>query len=591
MTAYSQLSQRLLRLDGRGYKAYKELVGCYDHGDFVLCVDHVQSDPFAPPSRCHLELPAETTGLPEWSYRNESRRTATEDFLIRRFGKACRRIASGSRGTGKGGSIDIVHVGQEVLPRTAAFVADAGAGEAGAGKVGAGKAGAGASGSLEVRFTVGMPAFGRRIAGKQAAAMFDEELPRIVAESIVAGTQDWTGLRTHVEAVEDARALRDLLSQEELVGFVADGAVLPRRSGVDDRPMTGERVVPFETPTSLRRELTLPNRGAVTGMGVPRGVTLIAGGGYHGKSTLLRALERGVYDHVPGDGRELVVADPAAVKVRSEDGRRVEGVSITPFINSLPGGTDTDSFRSDDASGSTSQAANIMEALEVGATTLLVDEDTSATNFMIRDHRMQELVSGDDEPITPFIDKVRALYEELGVSSVLVVGGSGDYFDVADTVVVMREYRPREMTAEARQIAGRLRTERRQEGGRTFGAWRERVPVSESLDPSKGKRDVKVRAHGTREIQFGRDSIDLNGVEQLIDAGQTRAISHALVTLKSMLTDATTLRLAVEELNRRVDVEGLDVLTPHPMGDLAAFRTFELAAALNRLRTLKVRNR
>jgi predicted ABC-class ATPase len=320
-------------------------------------------------------------------------------------------------------------------------------------------------------------------------------------------------------------------------------------------------------------------------------VTLIAGGGYHGKSTLLRALERGVYNHLPGDGRELVVADRTAVKVRSEDGRRVEGVTITPFINNLPGGSDTDAFRSDDASGSTSQAANIMEALEVGAGTLLVDEDTSATNFMIRDHRMQELVAGSEEPITPFIDKVQALSRDVGVSSVLVIGGSGDYFDVADTVVVMKEYRPYEMTEEARRIASRLQTERENEGGPSFGSWRVRSPVGRSLDPSKGKRDVKVRAHGTREIQFGRENIALASVEQLVDAGQTRSIAHALVQLKSLFREELSISEAVDRIDELVRNEGLDALTPHPMGDLAAFRSFELAAALNRLRTLSVRSR
>jgi predicted ABC-class ATPase len=576
MERYDLLPGKMRDLDGRGYKAYKDTTGCYHHDDFVFCIDHVQSDPFAPPSRCHLELPSGTTGLPEWAYRNRSRRRAAADYLVRRFRSACREVSSrhrGKGGGGKGGDVDTAHVGQEVLLRSTATVGGPDSKDAG---------------SLELRFTVGLPAFGRRIAGKQAAGIFGTELPEIVAESLVAASIDWEELQRHVETVEDAQALRRLLHEHDLVGFVADGAVLPRRSGVDDRPMQGRSVVAFESPESMRREMELPNRGTISGMAIPRGVTLVAGGGYHGKSTLLRALERGVYDHIPGDGRELVVTEADAVKVRSEDGRRVEGVTITPFINNLPGDIDTEQFRSDDASGSTSQAANIMEALEVGASALLVDEDTSATNFMIRDHRMQELVAGEEEPITPFIDKVRLLSDELGVSSILVIGGSGDYFDVADTVIVMREYRPYEMTAEARAIAGRLQTQRRGEGGTRFGDWCERCPRERSLDPSKGKRDVKVRAHGTREIQFGGDSIHLAAVEQIVDAGQTRAIAHALVVMKSIFDRKLTLRQALDEIARRVEEEGLDALTPHPMGDLAAFRRFELAAALNRLRTLRV---
>ena len=576
MQEYAALPRRLRSLDGRGYKAYKDVTGCYDHGDYVLCVDHVQSDPFAPPSRFHLELPSATTGLPEWAWRNAVRSRAAGDLLLRRFSRACRRIAEGSRGTGKGGSIDTVRTGEEVLTRSAVTVAGPDAVDPGA---------------VELRFTVGLPAFGRRIAGKQAAIMIDRELTEIIAASVVAETMDRQALQEHVEVIEDADALRRQLPAAGLVAFVVDGAILPRHSGVDDRPMATDQAVPFESPDSMRREFTLPNRGTIAGMGVPRGVTLIAGGGYHGKSTLLRALERGVYDHIPGDGREFVVSEPDSVKVRAEDGRRVEAVTITPFISDLPGGTDTDSFRSEDASGSTSQAANIVEALEVGAGTLLVDEDTSATNFMIRDHRMQLLVSGEEEPITPFIDKVRALYEDAGVSSVLVVGGSGDYFDVADTVVVMREYRPREMTAQAREIAQRLQTERTRESGPEFGERRERRPVAESLDPRKGKREVKVRAHGTREIEFGGSAISLGAVEQLIDPGQTRAIAYALLRMKAMFGEGMTVRDAAESLLRMVEEEGLDALTPHPMGDLAAFRRFELVAALNRLRTLKVRSR
>ena len=178
--------------------------------------------------------------------------------------------------------------------------------------------------------------------------------------------------------------------------------LLPRRSGVDDRPLEGGGVVPFRSPESLRVVLQAPNAGSVPGMGVPVGVTLVVGGGFHGKSTLLRALEAGVYNHRPGDGRERVVSDPDTVKVRAEDGRAVAGVDISAFIDGLPLGQDTHHFTTPNASGSTSQAATIVEALESGAHALLVDEDTSATNFMLRDRRMQSLVPKDAEPITPF---------------------------------------------------------------------------------------------------------------------------------------------------------------------------------------------
>ncbi|MDR7402960.1 MAG: ABC-ATPase domain-containing protein, partial [Armatimonadota bacterium] len=373
---------------------------------------------------------------------------------------------------------------------------------------------------------------------------------------------------------------------------VAEGSVLPRRSGVSDLPLQGERVVPFAAPPALAVELEAPHRGRVRGMGIPAGVTLIVGGGYHGKSTLLRALERGVYNHVPGDGRELVVTLPGAVKIRAEDGRRVEKVDISPFITNLPFGQPTERFSTEEASGSTSQAANIMEALEVGAQVLLLDEDTSATNFLLRDARMQRLVRKEKEPITPFIDRVRQLYRERGVSSVLVVGGAGDYLDVADTVIMMDEYRARDVTGEARRVAAAIPSGRRAEEAGPLGRSPERVPLPESFNPQRGQR-TRVGARGVDNIRFGEEEILLQSVEQLVDPSQTRAIADAIRYLAARYCDGRrSLRELVELVCRDIQKEGLDAISPfrgqHP-GDYALPRPWELAAAINRLRTLRVR--
>jgi predicted ABC-class ATPase len=367
----------------------------------------------------------------------------------------------------------------------------------------------------------------------------------------------------------------------------------------------GEGAVQFRAPEDLRVSFELPNpidsqdpdSTRISGLGIPRGVTLIVGGGYHGKSTLLRALERGVHPHVPGDGREFVVTEPGAVKIRAEDGRRVEACDISSFIDDLPQGRSTRSFASDDASGSTSQAANIVEALELGATTLLLDEDTSATNFMVRDARMQALVHEDHEPITPFVDRVRELYERLGVSTVLVMGGCGDYFDVADTVIEMREYLPANVTAEAKSIAESHQTRRRVETRRPLAAVAGRVPIAESLDPSRGRREVKIDARDLDLIHFGSDPIDLRCVEQLVDRSQTRAIGNAIhLATQRFMDGRATLREVIEKLEALFDERGLDELDPfhrreqHP-GNLARPRRFEIAAAINRLRTLRMRQR
>jgi predicted ABC-class ATPase len=334
----------------------------------------------------------------------------------------------------------------------------------------------------------------------------------------------------------------------------------------------------------------LPHRGVVSGMGIPRGVTLIVGGGFHGKSTLLVALERGVYPHIPGDGRELVVTDPGAIKIRAEDGRSIERVNISPFINNLPFNRDTRAFSTDNASGSTSQAANIIESLEMGARTLLIDEDTSATNFMIRDERMQELISKEKEPITPFVDKVRKLHRDHGVSTVLVMGGSGDYFDVADTVIAMENYLPKDVTDRAAQIAERHRAARTDEGGKDFGEITVRTPLSDSFDPSRGKRDVKIDAKGLFKILYGRDDIDLSGMSQLVDESQTRAIGNIIHRYATRYASrGLTLPEGVREVYRDMEEHGLDDLMPYRTGNLAQPRIFEVAGAINRMRTLSVK--
>jgi predicted ABC-class ATPase len=569
MRASEDLRSTLRRIDGRGYKAYKDIAGQYDFGEYTLYVDHVQGDPFASPSRVRVRVPQRLAEFPEDTYSNRSREIALRDFLTRRFFEAARKISHGPRGTGKSGIISIDRPGQEILERTAAFVTEQ---------------------LVEARFVMGLPAFGRRIAGRRAQDMFFQDLPQIVRASLFYRNLQEKALCQHIETAEDADFLRDQLDSLNLVAFVADGAILPRASGIDPRPLTVGRVVPFQSPDSFRVEVILPNRGLMAGMGIFRGVTLITGGGYHGKSTLLRALELGVYNHIPGDGREFVVSNPQTVKIRAEDGRRIEKVDISPFIANLPFGRDTQAFSTEEASGSTSQAANIIEALETGAQVLLIDEDTSATNFMIRDHRMQELVSKDKEPITPFIDKVRQLHRDLEVSTILVIGGSGDYLDVADQVICMVEYRPLDFTAQARAIAEKYKAERQPEGGEHFGNIAPRLPMAHSFDPSRARREVKISSKGLQSILFGTHRIDLGAVEQLVDISQTRAIGDAIHYATKFMDGKKTLGDIVEAVRRAIEAKGLDVLNPRLVGDYAAFRGLELAAAINRLRTLVVRH-
>ncbi len=561
-----ELEATLGRIDGRGYRAYKDIQGGYDFPGFTLHIDHVQGDPFAAPSRVRIVVEQDRAAFPTGVRDTPARNRALCDFLTRAVARAC-DDASRHAGSGKSGLVTVDRAGQEILERTSVNVD---------------------SRAVEARIMVGLPAAGRRILGRQADGIFLDQMPRIARNALVASSLDAAALERHVRTVEDQTFLRGSLRTQGLVAFVGDGAVLPRRSGVDPRPMA-KGAVPFVSPESLRRSFDLPNGGRVTGMGVPAGVTLIVGGGYHGKSTLLSAIELGVYDHVPDDGRELVATVPDAVKIRAEDGRSVQGVDISPFITNLPFGADTGSFSTEDASGSTSQAANIAEALEYGTSLLLIDEDTSATNFMIRDHRMQELVAKDKEPITPFIDKVRQLHDELGVSTVVVVGGVGDYFDVADTVVMMDSYRQVDVTERAMEIAERHAAERTREGGETFGRVSARAPAPGSLDPRRGKRPEKVDAKGISTVLFGRTTLDLSGLEQLVSVSQTRAIGDSLVLMMKRFMDGkTTVAEILDRLEREFDEGGLDALSPRRLGTYARPRRQEVAAALNRLRTLRI---
>jgi predicted ABC-class ATPase len=571
MRSSEELRTNLRRIDGKGYKAYKDIEGHYEFGRFSLSVDHVQGDPFASPSRLSVRMPFREADFPADLHSSKVRTIAFGDFLARAFQDEIRQHAKQRRGTGHSGKFQIDCGGQEALERNSILLGE---------------------NWIEARFTVGLPAAGRRVVARQAEEMLFDELPRIVAGSLRYENCAAAKLREQIETVEDQEHLRSLLEESNLVSFIGNGSVLPRRSGVDDRPMKeadGEVVIPFQSPSDLEVEFECPNRGRIRGMGIPKGVTLIVGGGYHGKSTLLRAIERGVYNHIPGDGREWTVTVSSAVKIRAEDGRFVQKVDISPFIRNLPYGRETTGFSSENASGSTSQAANIIEALEVGAKLLIIDEDTSATNFIIRDARMQALVEKLKEPITPFLDKVRQLLEGHGISTVMVMGGAGDYFDVADYVVMMDQYRAHSVTKKAKQIVLEFPTKRRSEGEDQFGVLRNRFPSATSFDPSRGKRGVKIDVQGLRTILFGTTRINLAALEQLVDTSQTRAIAQAILIFgRKYAAEGLSLREGLRRLESEIETKGLDTLSAYKVGNLARVRVQEIAFAINRLRTLKI---
>jgi predicted ABC-class ATPase len=561
-----ELHKILQRIDGRSYKAYNDIKGIYNFDFFVLHIEHVQRDPFAGPSLLRV-IVDERAQFPPEIIKDKDRRIVVSDFIARVFNSSIGKHGKIRGGSGKSGVIQIDSGGQEVLERSCVNISP---------------------GKLEIRFSIGLPAKGRRIMGLEASRLLIEVLPRIVKDSCFYKNLDTEHLKEEVELYEDANFLRLKLGEFGLVSFIRNGSTLPRESGVSEKPL--KNAVQFKTPESLSVTINTPNNGPITGMGIPVGVTLIVGGGYHGKSTLLQAVERGVYNHISGDGREWVVTDPTAVKIRAEDGRRIENVDISSFIHNPPMDKNTVEFISENASGSTSQAANIIEALEAGTKLLLFDEDTSATNFMIRDERMQRLVSKDKEPITPFIDRVQEIYSEYNTSTVIVMGGSGDYFEVADNVVMMDNYMPEDATENAMKIRDELPINRKKEVNSKF-KFKKRYPDAESIKPYKGRK-LKLDVRGKHTILLGVESIDLLQVEQLMDTSQTRAIVYAINHAQNYMDGKHSMNDVMGLVEQDIEENGLDILAPkgrkYPH-NLARPRIFEIIAALNRLRTFKTR--
>ena len=567
MQTAAELRSLLNRIDRRGYPAYKDTRGTYQFPNYILSIDHVQGDPFAAPSRLSILVKGRAAGFPPELYDRPHRRIALQDQLTRRFGAAAERFSFQAKGSGQSGLIAVSRCGQEVLERTACRLDPK-------------------SGDVLMRFQVGFPANGRTVnAGELGKILFDF-LPKCAEQALFYQNIDRERLRAAVDLAEDQHCVREQLPGLGLCAFVANGSVLPRASGVSSKPMRDG--VKFVSPKELEVTLDLPRGRRITGMGIRRGVTLIVGGGYHGKSTLLGALELGVYDHIAGDGREYVITDPSAVKIRAEDGRSIRKTDISLFISGLPNGKDTVAFETEDASGSTSQAANVIESIEAGTSLLLIDEDTSATNFMVRDELMQRVIRRDMEPITPFIERVRELYESYGVSTVLVAGSSGAYFHVADTVIQMDRYVPRDITALAKAEAGNFPIRVDPPKPAAPLCFDRRPQPSPSF--SGGDR-TKIKTLPREGVMVNKEVIDLRYVEQLVDSEQLTALGYCVVyALRNLLDGRRDLRRVADELEAAIDRGTLAALCGDRSGvpGLARPRRQEILACLNRCRGLRI---
>ena len=566
MQTATELRDLLNRIDHRGYPAYKDTKGMYQFPGYMLSIDHVQGDPFASPSKVSVHVSGKTAGFPAELYRGNAQRIALQDELTRRFGKKADQFAFKAKGSGKSGLISVSRCGQEVLERTACSIDPA-------------------SGNVVLRMEIGFPANGRTINARELEKILFDFVPECVKSALFYKNMDAGHLRKIIDLAEDQQYIREMLPKMGLCAFVADGSVLPRESGVSSRPMRGS--VKFTSPKELQVTMDLPHRGRVTGMGIKKGITLIVGGGYHGKSTLLKALELGVYDHIFGDGREYVITDNTAMKIRAEDGRSIKKTDISMFINDLPNGKDTVGFCTEDASGSTSQAANVVESIEAGASLLLIDEDTSATNFMIRDELMQRVIHREMEPITPFIERIRELYDEYGISTVIVAGSSGAYFHIADTIIQMDRYVPKDITEYAKKeaesfpmISGPDEPARRPDFRR----------CPRPGQAFRGGDRIKMKTLGREAVMINKETIDLRYVEQITDSEQVTALGYCMrYAQKHILDGKKDMRQIVDELEKVIEKGSLAALceSSSSISGMAAPRRQEIFACFNRYRSLK----
>ena len=566
MQSAIQLQELLRSINRKSYPAYKSLKGVYQFQKYILAIDHVQGDPFASPSHVSVKISHKAAGFPAAYYKDHLTRITLADYLTRQFEQQVNRYTFRANGSGKSGLISVTKCGQEVLERTACEITKEG---------------------IHIRFFVGFPANGRTINSGELEKILFVYLPKCVEMSLYHRKVPERETEQVICLKEDQRVIREELKKRGLIAFVANGSILPRQSGNSDLPM--KDAVPFQSPKSMEITIQLRHRGSITGMGIRKGITLIAGGGYHGKSTLLEALEKGVYDHIAGDGREYVITSDTAMKIRAEDGRCVSHINISPFINDLPNKKDTVNFSTEDASGSTSQAANVVEAVQSGAKCLLIDEDTCATNFMVRDELMQAVVSGEQEPITPFTLQAGNLYQKQGISIILVAGSSGSYFYIADHVLQMDNYRTYDITEKVKTVIG----EKSETGEK-------KVPVDvdvlfdkdhhRSLKAGKmeKKRDqVKIKQFGKDSFSIGRENVDLKYVEQILDAEQTTALAYCLKNLlEEMERKEQDVDLCVEKLWSQIKKQGLASLCKgsYVSVAMAQIRKQDIYACLNRYR-------
>ncbi len=576
------LINRLTRLEGKSFGQLKSMAGLTSEFEtFKLKFEHIQGSPGAHPAsifRVSVDL-VDAGYKGQWT-STPVRKLAISDFLIRKFKKGIMKFAKQNRGVEGTGSFHTIELGQAILERDCVEIT---------------------SDNIFLWFIFSFPSRsggGGKLDVQETLIMLQQELSAIVAYALRPenySQRTIQALEKHIQCTEDWHAIQDKLKDAGLVAFIADKALLPRKSGKDDCPMESG-VVPFESPKTLRVTFNLPGSRNITGLGIPAGVTVITGGGYHGKSTLLQSVTSGIYPKIPDDGRQYVVTRKDAVCIQAEEGRSVKGVNISPFIVSLPKGRKTDRFSTNDASGSTSQAASIIEAIETGAGTLFFDEDSCATNLLVRDEAIERILPLDREPIRPLVLSVRSLWKHHGISSVFVVGGLGAFLKQADTIIMMDDYCCYDISEKVRKEFGPVHDP----AVKIVLPESLRALSNDNFDPGylnkRMKKKVPVRIKplrgAPRKLEYGMDLIEMDAIEQLEGIPQVRTIGLLLLLIREEMVNGKgekrNVRQWIEWLDGLIKQKGIAALNQTYRGIHAMPPLWTVAAAINRARSLKL---
>ena len=557
------LYQKIRTLNGKNYGLYKSLADKpWDFGDFALEFLHVQGDPYAPASRVVIKANLSMLGYAgEWGGEFE-RRLALSDFLHRKLSRLVKE-----KYPEKDAAIVFDTAGPEMLVRNSLWIDN---------------------GELRACLQVRLPGDGRKIQAEAAAEILTMVLPDLVSAGLYYSKSDEPELQQYYRVLAERKEILSQLAARGLCAFVPDGAVLPRASGLSELPLEG--AVAFTAPEQMAVTLNVCGRD-IRGMGIPKGITVITGGAFHGKSTLLQALTRAVYPHIPGDGREGIVIDESALRVGVEDGRSVRGTDLSMFVRDLPGGVSTKDFNTLSASGSTSEAANLLEAMEAGAQTFLIDEDSSAVNFLIRDIRVRKLLGDDREPLIPLTDRIKEISAQ-GYSFILVAGACGDYLDLADNIVIMANYKAecaKNVIARSDEVA----TKQSIVAQRAFAAYMQ--PLQKSVRPtSQVERQVKVKLSGDTLLQIGFLVSDTSRLNTLVDKQQRLGAGFVLLNLlqnaasNSESSDASnagdSVAVTIQKLHEKIQNVGFRNLPQGMSREMSLPRVVDIACVAFRLR-------